>query len=429
MVDETRAPIEDEAPVNPYSLLAAVNDSSKDAHMAWLIFLGLMSYLILAVAGVSHKDLLLNSDVPLPILQVKIELTRFFLFAPLVLVLLHLGVMLQHVLLARKTIEFDRALAQLEPTSKRSHPLRLELQNFFFVQALAGPERSPIMSMFLHVMAWLTLVVLPVILIIYIQIVFLPYHHVTITWAHRISLLADIVMLVAMGVFLVRSETSFFSAFWRTGRHHPVSVMSTTVVLILVTLFSFFVATVPDEAMDRLSQSLPGASRTAQADSPGTGNLMGFVMPFLGATSDGSLFGIFRRNLEVSDTDLVVDKDIVPGERTLSLRGRDLRYARLDRSDLQQVDLTGANLDGASLIGTDLRRAWLGCANPALLQDTGNRPLAGCTRARKADFTRAKLDGARLGGIDLSDATLAEAILEQAELANSVLVGANFASA
>ena len=78
MVDETRAPIEDEAPVNPYSLLAAVNDSSKDAHMAWLIFLGLMSYLILAVAGVSHKDLLLNSDVPLPILQVKIELTRFF---------------------------------------------------------------------------------------------------------------------------------------------------------------------------------------------------------------------------------------------------------------------------------------------------------------------------------------------------------------
>ena len=80
-----------ETPVNPYSLLEAVNRSSDSANAAWLIYIGLMSYLLITVAGVSHKDLLLNADIALPILQVKIELTRFFLFAPILLVLMHVG--------------------------------------------------------------------------------------------------------------------------------------------------------------------------------------------------------------------------------------------------------------------------------------------------------------------------------------------------
>jgi hypothetical protein len=90
-----------ETPVNPYSLLEAVNRSSKSANTAWLIYIALMGYLLITVAGVSHKDLLLNNDVSLPILQVKIPLTRFFLFVPVLLVLMHMAVIAQLVLLAR----------------------------------------------------------------------------------------------------------------------------------------------------------------------------------------------------------------------------------------------------------------------------------------------------------------------------------------
>ena len=104
------AAIDGEAPVNPYSLLEAVNSSSDTAHTAWLILIGIMSYLLIAVAGVSHKDLLLSSDIQLPVLQVKIDLTRFFLFAPITLALFHLGVVSQLVMLARKTLEFDTAI-------------------------------------------------------------------------------------------------------------------------------------------------------------------------------------------------------------------------------------------------------------------------------------------------------------------------------
>jgi hypothetical protein len=146
MNDMNRVELDAETPVNPYSLLEAVNRSSDSANAAWLIYIGLMSYLLITVAGITHKDLLLNSDIPLPILQVKIELTRFFLFAPILLVLIHIGVICQLVLLARKTLEFASAVRLLETTDQRTHPLRLELDNFFFVQALAGPERSLIVG-------------------------------------------------------------------------------------------------------------------------------------------------------------------------------------------------------------------------------------------------------------------------------------------
>src|SRR5262245_51613428 len=190
---------ETETPVNPYSLLEAVNRSSDSANTAWLIYLGLVSYLLITLAGIGHKELLLNSDITLPILQVRVELTRFFLFAPILLVLIHMGLIGQLVLLARKTLEFAASIRMLESTDQRTHPLRLELDNFFFVQAIAGPERSHIVGLLLKAMGWLTLVVMPVVLLLYVQLVFLPYHDVAITWVHRIVLLSDVALLVFVG--------------------------------------------------------------------------------------------------------------------------------------------------------------------------------------------------------------------------------------
>ena len=114
---------ESETPVNPYSLLEAVNSSSDTAHTGWLIFLAIMTYLMIAVAGVTHEALLLETPVQLPILQVKIQLKQFFQFAPIVLVLFHLGILAQLVLLARKTLEFDHAIRLLETSDRRTHPL------------------------------------------------------------------------------------------------------------------------------------------------------------------------------------------------------------------------------------------------------------------------------------------------------------------
>ncbi|WP_072390345.1 pentapeptide repeat-containing protein [Hyphomicrobium sp. CS1GBMeth3] len=428
MSDLARGAPEGETPVNPYSLLEAINRSSDSAHTAWLIFLAVMAYLTIAVAGVTHKDLLLETPVSLPLLEVDIQLRQFFQFAPIVLVLIHVGLVSQLALLAREALEYDHAVRLLEPTDRRTHPLRLELNNFFFVQAIAGPCRSRVMGTLLHGMSWLTVVVLPVVLLLYIQVVFLPYHDVGITWTHRIALVVDIALLVAIGLFLMRAETSFTQAFVRTTSAYPIRFIATCVVLVIVWLMSFFVATIPGEQADRFVQRVLGFDNEDESTS-GPRFVSGYAIPFLAFGSEGSLLGLFKRNIEVVDTDLVVDKEQTPGEPSLSLRERDLRFAKLDRSDLHQVDLTGSDLRGASLIGTDLRGAWLQCADITHLVLTEDREAANCVIARRAKLTRARLDGARLTGADLRGAQFNDAKLEGAELTYALIVGANFASA
>jgi uncharacterized protein YjbI with pentapeptide repeats len=425
MADRARLSPESETPVNPYSLLEAVNSSSDTAHTGWLIFLAIMTYLMIAVAGVTHEALLLETPVQLPILQVNIQLKQFFQFAPIVLVLFHLGILAQLVLLARKTLEFDHSIRYLETSDRRTHPLRLELHNFFFVQAIAGPQRSAVMSGFLNIMSWLTIVILPVVLLLYMQVAFLPYHDVTTTWINRIFLSLDIAGILLIGVFLMRAETSFFQAFWRSTFAHPLSSISTTVVLALVAYLSFFAATVPGEPLDRVGQRMMAWVAPTE---PGKVQQSGFSLPFLTAASDGSLFGIFRRNLVVTDSGLARDR-VEHGDKTLRLRGRDLRYAKLDRTDLSSADLTGAALDGASLIGANLQNATLNCAEPDLVMLSDNRVAAKCVSARDVDLTRAQLGHARLWGIDLRGAKLDEAQLDGADLSNSLLTGASLSNA
>ncbi|HWK34438.1 MAG TPA: pentapeptide repeat-containing protein [Hyphomicrobium sp.] len=420
MADRAQRSADAETPVNPYSLLEAVNSSSDTAHTGWLIFLAIMTYLVIAVAGVTHEALLMETPVELPILQVKIQLKQFFQFAPIVLVLFHLGILAQLVLLARKAIEFDHAIGFLEVSGKRTHPLRLELHNFFFVQGIAGPQRSALMNGFLNIMSWLTIVILPVVLLLYMQVAFLPYHDVTTTWINRVFLTLDIVGVLLIGVFLMRAETSFFQAFWRSTAAHPLSVVTTTIVLAAVAYLSYFAATVPGERLDGIGRKLTAWSAAADA---GPVQQSSFALPFL--AGDDALFGIFRRNLDVTDSDLVGEE----GGKNLRLRGRDLRYAKLDRTDLSGADLTGTRLDGASLIGANLEKASLGCAEPDTVMLSDNRVAGRCVSARNTDLTRARLGHARLWGADLTGAKLDDAQLDSADLGNAILTGASLANA
>jgi uncharacterized protein YjbI with pentapeptide repeats len=396
MDDSTRAALDSETPVNPYSLLDAVNTAAARGNATMLLFLGLMAYVALTIGALTHRDLLLDAGIALPLLQVRVDLTAFFLVAPAAFVLLHLMVIAQHVLLARKTLEFDAAVRLLESTDRRSHPLRLELDSSFFAQAMAGPERSRVVSAVLHSIAWLTLLVLPLLLLLYVQIALLPFHHAAITAVQRAIVLADVVLLLLAGAFLMRAETSFFGATLRLGFNNPGSA-------------AFGLAVLAGAAAVSLLAAIPaGGARDG---------------------SNGALFGLLARNLDVSDADLVSDREGTVPARSVSLRGRDLRFARLDRADLRQADLTGANLDGASLRGTDLRGAHLGCADPAALKQPDGRQKAGCTSGRGADLRAARLGGANLAGANLSAAKLDDASLEGADLSGASLTGASFLQA
>ena len=244
----------------------------------------------------------------------------------------------------------------LETTEQRTHPLRLELDNFFFVQAIAGPERSRIVGFFLHGMSWLTLVVMPVILLLYMQLVLpaLPRrrHHLGASrrpdGRHRAPGLHRRVPL----------------ARWRrrsSGRSGARACIIPSACCSPPCCWPWWPASRSPSPPSPARPSTRRPSRQANARECR-------LCPGLRRAGPrrqrrrARCFGLFHRNLIVTDTDLVVDKDVTPGEPSINLRGRDLRFAKLDRTDLHQADMTGANLEGASLVGADLRGVWLSCA-------------------------------------------------------------------
>ena len=135
----------------------------------------------------------------------------------------------------------------------------------------------------------------------------------------------------------MRAETSFFQAFWRSTFAHPLSSISTTLVLALVAYLSFFAATVPGEPLDRMGQKLMAWTVPSEGGKVQQG---GFSLPFLSGAADGTLFGIFRRNLVVTDSDLTSDRK-EGGEKRNAAPARPrsaLRQARPHRPQRRRSD-------------------------------------------------------------------------------------------
>ncbi len=123
-------------------LLAEVNSSSASARSAWILLIALEAYFFIALAGISHRDLLLNTPVAQPILQVSDP-------APLVHSVRAAGaagdargVLQQHIILARKLKALDQPC--LPPASSRFSRILAgcACSSYYFSQIEAGPETS-----------------------------------------------------------------------------------------------------------------------------------------------------------------------------------------------------------------------------------------------------------------------------------------------
>src|SRR5215510_8841289 len=120
--------------------LDEANAASDPAWTAWLAFLLLLTYVVVTLASVSHKDLRLNSPVRLPIINADIPLVGFFQYAPAMLLLVYLSLLVQHVVLGRKYRRFTDAIAPYEMEAGTEHPSRERVHSYVFSQLAAGPE-------------------------------------------------------------------------------------------------------------------------------------------------------------------------------------------------------------------------------------------------------------------------------------------------
>jgi len=233
------------------------NRASDPASGSWLAFLLLLTYVVVTLAGVSHKALLLNSPVKLPIINADIPLVGFFQYAPLLFLLVYLSLLVQHVVLARKYRKFTDAIAPYEMETGTEHPLRERVHSYVFSQIAAGPKPNLITKFMMQLIVYVTFSVLPIITLLYFQIKFLPYHDVSITYWHRLAVILGFAMLILLTPLMQNTGPTRRRWDIKVGPQAEAWEASGTQVLLVLFLlplvvgFSWLLATVPDEWIDR----------------------------------------------------------------------------------------------------------------------------------------------------------------------------------
>ena len=434
-------------PVDAKELLDEANGASDPASSAWLAFLALLTYVVVTLASVSHKNLLLNSPVRLPIINADIPLVGFFQYAPALLLLVYLSLLVQHVILARKYRKFTDAIASHEMETGTEHPARERVHSYVFSQILAGPRPNRITKFMMQLIVYVTFAILPIATLLYFQIKFLPYHEVSITYWHRIAVILGFAMLILLTPLMQNTGQARRWDIKVGPQAEAWEASGTQVLLVLLLLplvagFSWLIATVPNEWIDRrLGFVAPasvrvGAEEEAKLLNPLVRRIVYDRLPKDNDKGWWRRWLLSYRVLIVEDTDLGADEDA-----KIVLRERNFRFALLSRSDLHRADLTWADLRAAQmwkthakgklkdaqLQGAFLQEAQLQGAqlSSAQLQgaDLSNAQLQG------ADLSYANLQGADLRGAELQGADLSYANLQGADLKGAQLQGAKLEAA
>jgi len=418
--------------------LDEANGASDPASSAWLAFLALLTYVVVTLASVSHKNLLLNSPVRLPIINADIPLVGFFQYAPALLLLVYLSLLVQHVILARKYRKFTDAITSYEMETGAEQPARELVHSYVFSQIAAGPKPNLITKFMMQLIVYVTFSVLPIITLLYFQIKFLPYHDVSITYWHRIAVMLGFAMLILLTPLMQNTGPTRRRWDIKVGPQAEAWEASGTQVLLVLFLlplvvgFSWLIATVPNEWIDRrLGFVAPTSVRVGPEDEAKLLNPLVRRVIYDRLPNDDDK-GWWRRWLLSYRVLIVEDTDLGAGEGVnVVLRERNFRFALLSRSDLHRADLAWADLRAAQMWKT-LAKGKLkdGQLQGAFLQEA---QLQGAqlnsAQLQGSDLSKAQLQGAELNYANLQGADLRGAQLQGADLSYANLQGADLRGA
>src|SRR5215831_16415847 len=155
-------------PFDVDALEKSLNDSATRVSTIWISFLIFGLYLVIAAGTVTHRQLLLEGPVKLPVLNIDLPLVGFFFLAPILYVIFHAYVLIQVLLLGRTALAYNAALERAVPAPADNSAMRQRLANTLFAQIFAGSprEREGWLGWLLKLMAWLTLAVAPVLVLL-----------------------------------------------------------------------------------------------------------------------------------------------------------------------------------------------------------------------------------------------------------------------
>ena len=331
------------------ALLAALNRSAERLQTLWFTFLFITMYFAITALTTTHRMLLLNTPQKLPVIGMEVPLLPFYVIAPMFYVVIHFYVLMMLVLLARTTQPFEEKLREAFPVAADRERYRARSENALFLQMLIGPEpeRKGFNGRMLAIIALITLALAPLVVLLLMQMMFLPYHSFRITWLHRATILLDFVLVVTL---------------WTSYRYHFGQTQLTPLFLRREKPLGWAVQSVAHVlGFLLLAWASLWEGRWAGEDSIASRNYA--------ATANGVMFGLFPDRLRLVDEIVVGEKLLEEKKKEMASRGdsefiptfifdgRDLQAAVLSGADLRGVALRLARLQGADLKGASLQSA------------------------------------------------------------------------
>lgn len=433
------------------ALIASINATASQARLVLASMLVVAVSLAATVIGTTDEAILYDSADVLPALGVRLPVLTMYALAPPVFVFLHVTALLKLDLLGERV----KLLDQL-PGPERRRALHL-LDGFPLLRLLAGGG-SLANALLLRLVAWLSIVLVPIMLLAATQISFVRYQHDWLGWTHCAALVADMAMLSWFHWRLYPRTLKSWNG-WRTPRIIAVSanVVAGAVVTVFVVAYAWPPGSTADSGQVRMIES--GRSAPSSMLLSLANGLDVWLCPALqwgcrylrldnrtllrdGAAAGAAWIELVGLDDRHRDAALAAALGIDLRGRNLrfaDFRGSSLPHAMLTRTDLSQArldhamldkvraeeaTLTGASLREATLTGALLNMATLTGARLAWATLTGaSLDLATLTGASldRATLTGASLDGATLTGASLDLATLTGASLDRATLTGASL--------
>ncbi|MEJ0074996.1 MAG: pentapeptide repeat-containing protein [Alphaproteobacteria bacterium] len=422
----------------------AMVDAAGVSAGLWFSYLFVLLYLLIAAGSVTHRALLFESPVKLPFLNVDLPLLGFFILGPALFIVAHAYVLLHFSLLAAKVGAFHSELRHQVGDPNTRMELRRQLPSNIFVQILSGPRevRTGVLGALLWLVAWISLVIGPVALLVFFQFQFLPYHDEAITWWHRTAVILDLLLLWTLWPSVALGRTTMIT--WRDFRHAKVAAAALASLMILILVLT--TATIPGEFLNRKGiwiRFIPQYVTIVRERREGpTGER-------LVTTAETSLRWITLQQFLVEGLiDPVSGKITSPWSNRLilpyldgvpeglSLRARHLEGAVFFSANMRKVDFTAAQLDDAMFNNADLREANFSCAKP--LGTSHGTSYWGqqfivrarhCVTARNASFVSAQLQRASFDDASLPGASFVAANIEDTGFDRASLAGAQLSIA
>jgi uncharacterized protein YjbI with pentapeptide repeats len=456
-------------------LRGGADEAARLAQNAYLLFLPLGTYIAIIIWSTTDVQLLKRSPVTLPLLNVPLPIVGFYFIVPWLLLLIYFNLLLHLTFLAQRLHRFNAVLDAFTDDAAREDQ-RERLFPFPFSMMLIGRPAPWYLRRLLDLTVWTTIIWLPLGLILWMQLRFLPYHHEWITWTHRVAVLVDLGLLwylwplIRIPDYPGASAAQTITQWWeerravqrnaRTRRRRWRSWFGCLMFVPVVCWLGIVV--LPEEGMEVLIASL--VPQSLQHVDPNHASKAVFIPTYWLLETPGVLS---HRNLRLQEQVLV---DGEPSEKVkaalrsadetkrtqaleevtgLTLTNRDLRGADFRKTDFPKGDLRGANLKGANLWEAKIFAGNFSvlelsqgesCVSPAqrlgewgesLPREIGKflRRFSCYTNLQGAFLLNAQLQGADLRGADLRGAFLGGADLQGASLGGALSRGARLQGA